>query len=494
MTYRNIKKERKKMRTNLFKKAFLSATLIPILGFSTISCSKIESTKSNTENIKLATFNVSFATDNDPTENYKRWVDFFSYTNEEQTEIINKWKNTQGKIIDGKLSKEEKKLSERIVQIRNVAAIIQHNRPDILLLNEFNNDGYGSKETMQLFQKNYLKHSQSLNSVDGNEMQEPIEYPYLESYSTNTGLKSGLDLNNNGKIDDSPDDMFGFGYYHGHYAFGLMSKYELDKENTRTFQKFLWKDMKEKDGITPVSIPTITANSQDKRIPVGMKTGDNWFTNEEWNKIRLSSKNHVDVPIIINNKKIHLLISHPTPPAFDTITETNILRNRYEILFWKHYVENKMFIYDDKGRFGGIDGLKEKFVIMGDLNADNFNSTNNPKTRIGINELISSQFINKDYAIGKWTPTSIGAKEDVMQNGQYRYNHEKPESRTSVFGLRVDWTLPSWNLNIFNTGVFWAGKKEKGKLLFNDSRIGKHGNSKEISSDHRMVWITIHLK
>lgn len=481
------------MKTSLLKNVFLGLSFLPIIGFTSVSCSKIEPDKQKEKNVKVATFNVSFATDNDPTENYERWVSFFSYTNEEQTNWINKWIKTQGKIVEGQLTKEEKEIAERIIQIRNIAAIIQHNRPDILLLNEFNNDGNGSKYTMELFQKNYLSYSQSLNSVDGGEMQEPITYPFLESFATNTGLKSGMDLDNNGKIDDSPNDMFGFGYYHGHYAFGLMSKYQIDNSNIRTFQNFLWKDMKENDGITPVSIPKITANENDNKIPQGMKTGDDWFTQDEWNKIRLSSKNHVDVPIKINNQTIHVLISHPTPPAFDTVTETNILRNRYEILFWKHYIENKEFIYDDNGKKGGIDGQNEKFVIMGDMNADNFQSTNDPKTRIGITDLISSKYVNKEYAYGKWVPTSIGAKEDVTSKGDYKYNHEKPESRTSVFGLRVDWTLPSQNLNIYDTGVFWAGALEKGRLLFNDKRIGKYGNSKEISSDHRLVWTSFKL-
>lgn len=54
------------------------------------------------------------------------------------------------------LETKKKVLAERIIQIRNIAAIIQYNRLDIILLNEFNNDGTGSNLTMQLFAKNYL--------------------------------------------------------------------------------------------------------------------------------------------------------------------------------------------------------------------------------------------------------------------------------------------------------------------------------------------------
>lgn len=450
------------------------------------SCFEQNNLKSN--ELKIATFNVSFATDNDPSENYKRWIKYFSYTNKEQNKIINKWKKSLDENKLNLLTNEEKQLAEKLIQIRNVTAIIQHNCPDILVLNEFNNDGNGDKETMLLYQRNYLEYPQSLNSIDGGNMQKPIRYSFLKSFATNTGLNSGLDLNNDGKIENKPENCFGFGYYHGHYAFGLMSMYEIDDKNIRTFQNFLWKDMKELDGITPVSIPRIT---EEGKMPNNMKLGDNWFSAEKWEKIRLSSKNHVDVPIKINNRLIHLLISHPTPPVFDGVAKINLARNRDEILFWKHYLDNKKFIYDDQGNFGGINAKNDSFLILGDINSDNFDSDNYSKTREGIKFLTSSNFVNQEYVDGKWVPTSKGAKEQKENDGSYKYNHIKPEARTSTFGLRVDWVLPSIDLEIKDTGVYWVGKNEPGYLLFNDKRIGKYGNSKEISSDHCLVWTTI---
>ena len=75
---------------------------------------------------------------------------------------------------------------------------------------------------------------------------------------------------------------------------------------------------------------------------------------------------------------------------------------------------------------------------MGDLNADNFDSENNPKAREGIKQLTSSNLVNKEYVDGQFLPTSKGAKEEKEKDGSYKYNHVKPEARTSVFGLRVD--------------------------------------------------------
>ncbi|MDK2819258.1 MAG: endonuclease/exonuclease/phosphatase family protein [Mycoplasmataceae bacterium] len=431
------------------------------------------------EKVKFATFNLSFATDNDATETYQRWVEYMSIKPEEQTILVNRIKN--GDII----TPAEKVLSERVVSTRNIAAIIQKTRPDVLLVNEFNNNGDGNnKEILKLFQNNYLSIGQSLNSMDGGLMMEPITYPFYETYATNTGLESGMDLNNDGLTDNNPQDAFGFGYYHGHYAMGIFSKYEIDVTNTRTFQEFKWKDLPNS------KIPTI--ETDNGKLPVGMNVGDNWFTDEEWSKIRLSSKNHVDIPIKIkvNNKTetIHLLASHPTPPAFEIGgTKTNLLRNMAEVKFWQEYIENKEFIYDDKGVTGGIDGSKEKFIILGDLNADNLSGDSAKEE--GILGLIKSNLVNGNIADGNLIPISKGA--ELEPNSK---KHPKPETRTSTFGLRVDWVLPSKNMESIDTGVFWQADGEEGRLLFDDKRLGKWGNGKEVSSDHRLVWLTIKLK
>ena len=482
------------MKFNYLKKSLFGLVLVPAVLATIVSCSNnsgVSSEIADVDQIKVATFNASLATDNDDQESLERWMEFFSYSHEQQNQMIAKWNKYQGKVTDGEYTKDEKDLAERLMQIRNIAAIIQKNRPDVLLINEFNNDGMGGNKTMELFQENYLKYGQSLNGPDGGDVQEPIIYPEIQSYATNTGLSSGMDLDNDGIKDNSPNDKFGFGYYHGHYAFGLMSKFPIDRQNTRTFQKFLWKDMRDENNQI-VQIPKIVRDKDDKnkpyKLPDGMSVGDDWFTQDEWNQLRLSSKNHVDVPIIVNGKPIHLLLSHPTPPVFDTVTDTNLIRNGLEVLFWKHYIENQDWIYDDNHKTGGIDGSKEKFIIMGDLNADNLDSDNKPaESRKGIKLLSSSNLVNKSFADGDKIPVSNGGRSEKNSN-----NHVKPEARTSTFGLRVDWTLPSKNLEIKESGVYWADENEPGRLLFNDPRVGK-GFSKWISSDHRLVWVKLDL-
>lgn len=49
--------------------------------------------------------------------------------------------------------------------------------------------------------------------------------------------------------------------------------------------------------------------------------------------------------------------------------------------------------------------------------------------------------------------------------------------------------MPSANLNVVDSGVYWSASYEEGRKLFNDARIGKYGDGKDVSSDHRMIWI-----
>lgn len=91
-----------------------------------------------------------------------------------------------------------------------VAEIIQRNDPDVLLINEFDYDSSG--EAVALFQENYLGVSQ--NSA------KAVDYPYVYLAPSNTGIPSGLDLDNDGAT-DGPGDAYGFGLFPGQYGLNL---------------------------------------------------------------------------------------------------------------------------------------------------------------------------------------------------------------------------------------------------------------------------------
>ena len=61
-------------------------------------------------------------------------------------------------------------------------------------------------------------------------------------------------------------------------------------------------------------------------------------------------------------------------------------------------------------------------------------------------------------------------------------------SFNQFWDVGVDYVLPSENLNVVDSGVFWPARGEEGRKLLNDKRIG-NGFGKAVSSDHRMTWI-----
>ena len=215
-------------------------------------------------------------------------------------------------------------------QAQTVAEIIQRSRPDVLLVNEF--DFVAGGEAAELFRENYLEVSQ--NGA------RPVRYPYYFVAESNTGIPSGFDLNNNGTVGGG-DDAFGFGAYPGQFGMAVFSKYPIDYRHIRTFQHFLWKDM---PGAMLPDDPA-TPGSAD------------WYSPEELDVFRLSSKSHWDVPIDLGRKTVHFLVSHPTPPVFDGAEDRNGTRNFDEIRLWADYVrggKKAAYIYDDDGRYGGL--------------------------------------------------------------------------------------------------------------------------------------------
>jgi 3-phytase/alkaline phosphatase D len=354
-------------------------------------------------------------------------------------------------------------------QAKTVAEIIQRNNPDVLLVNEFDFDAGG--EAAQLFQENYLSVGQ--NGAN------PVEYPYFYVAPSNTGVASGFDLNNNGTVVTTPgapgygEDALGFGNFPGQYGMVIYSKYPIDTENIRTFQNFLWKDMP--GALLPDAPNTPEAND--------------WYSPEELEVFRLSSKSHWDVPIEVNGETIHVLASHPTPPTFDGPEDRNGTRNHDEIRFWSDYITpgEGSYIYDDAGDYGGL-APGSRFVIMGDQNAD---PNDGDSVDNAILQLLDNPLINTSI-----TPSSEGGSEQAALQGGANATHiTDPAFDTADFAdgapgnLRVDYVLPSQNLEITDAAVFWPESTEPQFPLvgtFNPSTPGGFP-----SSDHRLVRVDV---
>ncbi|PSW20637.1 endonuclease/exonuclease/phosphatase family protein [Photobacterium sanctipauli] len=421
---------------------------------------------------RFATYNLSF-----DRNTYADLVNEMTMSRDAQTTLIERYEQD-----DPTLSDDEKETAKKIIQIRNVAETIQRVRPNAFVLAEFNNDGKGDDmAALTGFQENYLAHAQNA--------QEPIHFSYKKNVATNTGKPSGFDLNNDGSATDTGDDAWGFGGYHGQYAFAVFSQFEIDEANVRTFQNFKWKDMPGEK-----NLEVVDCNHPDYPLPMptGTDCGDNWYSDEAWEQFPLSSKNHIDLPLIVptstGNEVVHFLVSHPAPPIFDNPAKHNTERNRAELKFWNDYIASETYFYDDNGKQGGL-ASGSKFVIAGDLNADSQQGDGDRRT---ISELLNNSYVNMNGTVGHQTPTSLGGPEcfDLDLCNEENANTLYPEFITSTSGLRLDYVIPSVNIEVKESGVFWPASHEDGYHLVYDEDLG---NSKGVSSDHRMVWMDFDL-
>lgn len=341
-------------------------------------------------------------------------------------------------------------------QARRAAATIQEVRPDVLLLNEIDHDDKG--ESVRRFVANFL--------AVGHDGRAPLDYPFVYVPEVNTGVHSGHDLDRSGTVASTPGsrayggDAFGYGEYPGQFGLAVLSRYPIDVEHLRTFRLLRWKDFP------------------------GAWLPENWYTDAALEVLRLSSKTHADVPIQVGADTLHFLVSHPTPPTFDGPENRNGRRNHDEIRFWELYVGDGAldWLADDRGGRGGLGA--QPFVIAGDLNAD----PNDGDSKGGA----ISSLLKHPRVQSAPVPTSAGAAEQARLQGGSNLTHRgDPAQDTADFGeagagnLRVDYVLPSRELPIKGSGVFWP--------LAADPLFRLVGTHPFPVSDHRLVWVDVKL-
>lgn len=345
------------------------------------------------------------------------------------------------------------------LQAKRIASIVQTVRPDILLINEL--DHSPDNAIAELLARNYFSIGQdAVTESDSDDASptdrklRPIEYPFVYSAPSNTGVDSGLDLNSDGKT-GTPNDAWGYGVYPGQYAMTLFSRVAIDFDHIRTFQTFRWCEL-------PGALR-----------PVDPKTGTPYYNDKVWHTLRLSSKNHIDVPVKVAGATLHVLACHPTPPVFDGPEDHNGCRNHDEIEFWNHYVGGGAngFLVDDQGNKGGL-SPGSRFVLLGDLNSDPVDGSGRPEA---IRRLLAN--------VTSVNPVSKGA-ETSDPNNLARHSGN-PAMDTADFGrngnMRVDFVLPGKeNITLEGSGVFWPPKHDP------QSRWLR-------ASDHRLVWVDIRV-
>jgi len=331
-------------------------------------------------------------------------------------------------------------------QATKIAEIIQTVSPDIILINEIDLD----QNSVELFATNYLNKALP---PDKNKWQFHFSAP------VNTGVDSGLDLDGNGKLHE-PNDAWGFGAYPGQYGMAVFSRFSIQTQNVRTFQNFRWSQMP--NALQP----------------------PNYYPENIWKQLRLSSKSHWDVPIRVENQTIHILASHPTPPVFDGPEDRNGRRNHDEVRLFLDYISppsNSDYIVDDQNRRGGLPE-NAHFAILGDLNAD-------PVDGDGQSDAIRKILAHPRVAQYP-TPISTGAVQAAESSGGANAKQKgNPAQDTGDFNdknpgnLRIDYVLPSATLRVVDQGVYWPSSTQS-----------KEENELVQASDHRLVWVDVFWK
>jgi len=355
-------------------------------------------------------------------------------------------------------------------RLTRAAARIQALSPDVLLVNEITYDqpgspGYTSGEPEGQNARRFVEHYLSQPQAD---TLEGLSYRTV-MLPVNTGLPSGYDLNDDGRvvterpaIAPSPkdgsvaeqtaegraygNDAWGFGVFPGQYGMALLVRPDVEvlRDSIRTFRLFRWSRMPE------------------AAEPVDSTSGEPWYAPEAWQNVRLSSKSHWDVPLRTpGGEVVHVLASHPTPPAFDGAAQRNARRNHDEIRLWVDYLSGASYIEDDSSRSGGLPP-DAAFVVMGDLNAD---PDEKGRFREAIRNLVGHARVRSDVE-----PTATSA-------GRAAFPRLDPDD-TARWGRRVDYVLPSVTLAVDTSGVWRPVPRDTSALPV---------------SDHFPVWLDVRV-
>ncbi|WP_240453721.1 endonuclease/exonuclease/phosphatase family protein [Chachezhania antarctica] len=307
-------------------------------------------------------------------------------------------------------------------QVAAVVAVIAATSPDILALQSIDWDYDGA----------------ALTALTDKLDRAGAPYPYRFFPPSNRGHDSGVDLDGDGRI-GGPGDAWGFGEFTGQGAMAVLSRYPILTDRVQSHDDLLWKDLPGADlPEHPDGAPFPSARAQDVQ--------------------RLSSSGHWAVPVELpGGSVLTILTFHAAPPVFDGPEDRNGRRNAGEIRFWQHWLN---------GDLGP--SVNTRFVLAGDANQD-------PEEGEGRKEAIRSLLADPRFRDPK--PASAGATHGMP-------GAEDPDETViwdQVGRLRVDYVLPSSDLQVTDAGVYWPPPGDDGH------------EAAVTASRHRLVWVDLRI-
>ncbi|WP_316302154.1 endonuclease/exonuclease/phosphatase family protein [Aliisedimentitalea sp. MJ-SS2] len=309
-------------------------------------------------------------------------------------------------------------------QAEAAAEVIARVAPDVLLLNGID----------------YDLHLMTIEAFAARVAAKGHELPYRHAARPNRGWASGLDLDGDGRL-GGPGDAHGWGRFAGEGGMAVLSRYPL--KGLRDLSGLVW-------------------GEQDwAQLPV--KNGQPFPSADARAVQRLSSVGHWVIEADVGRRALSLMVFHATPPVFDGPEDRNGKRNHDEIMLWRHLLD---------GRFEG--GVNRPFAILGDANLD-------PMDGEGMKSAI--QGLLGDKRLQDPRPGSAGgeAAADPEHEGSPGLDTvDWPgEGEGGPGNLRVDYVLPSSDLEVLGAGVYWPAPGQSGHDLA------------ARASRHRLVWVDV---
>ena len=280
-------------------------------------------------------------------------------------------------------------------QIVAIRAIIAWVDPDILVLTDFDYDLEG-------------RALQAFNAT--------LPDPYLQHFAIrpNTGIATGLDMDQNGRTGEARDAQ-GYGRFAGDGGMAILSRLPVIAEGVQDFSGLLWRDL------PGAALPQVD--------------GAPFLPDEVSAVQRLSTSGHWVVPIKPEQGPVfHLLSFAATPPVFDGPEDRNGLRNRDELRLWQVILD------------GGLGPVPESFIIAGNANLD-------PLAGAGFSTAMA-RFL-----------ASPMLQDPLPGHPTANWDDDGPGD------LRVSYVLPSTDWRVTDAGVFWPGPDDADVRLLGDDGL-----------------------
>ena len=216
-----------------------------------------------------------------------------------------------------------------------LAAVVQRERPDVLVLTGLDVDPDGV--VVSTLRDSYFG--------AGRDGLRGMDYGYSFSAPTNAGVQSGTDLDGDGQI-GGPGDAFGYGEFEGASSLAVFSTQPIDMANVRTFNDLLWSQV---------------PGNHLRRSGLGSVARSS---------IPLQGTSLWDVPIGQGEDALHVLATAVTADPEEG--EAQEVRRADQLSFLKRFAAGDprlRTVADDKGREGALP-RHARAVVVGDLGGE----------------------------------------------------------------------------------------------------------------------------